>query len=807
MFLIYLLETNKSITPTYTILDAEDVDVSTVFSISDISDISSRKDTITKNITFKGTQTNNRAFGYHFFLNKHVDRKLNSDGSDDTTDEKMFFNYIPSRKVDCKIFEDSILILNGSMLLTSANIDKAGNISYNTIVTGKIVTLKSSLGDKLLTGNSNPDDDLDFTDLKHQYVSQVIQDSWGAHDLNSTFINQTQRYDASTETYVYQPYEKGSGYVYPFIDYGEKFQDDDYNKDYSSISIHNYRPAIYVKEYLNRIFKGVGYTYEVKGDSDFIDRFNSLIIPDNEEKLTSTDNSAGQSTYKRDSTNTTITQSDNSIAGTDTKLYFAHPIQLPQQSGDATFTDYGPDYGSNLKTDTLIQFNNGTKVSVSVVLIFDTLENSNTTFDSNVEVQLIKRAYSTNVNDTSGWTVIGSQHIPVAKSTTFTNLSVSFSVLDTQFDVGDQICLWIKDDGYLDGLTPTELCTYSITNTQIQLPISSGSEITIDAQDGNYIIPQIPAGVKQFDFVKSILTLLNLYVYNDKENPTHLYLQPYDDFYSLCKAPSLKTNALNWTNKVDYSKGLIINSNLELPTKYSFTFTEDDDYLNNLYKSKYGEVYGSYITEDKLGLIDAKQVQVIFSPTPMVIIPGQNRLYGFLADGGTSLNEKKVRQSNIRILYYNGAAFSTTIAYAEDRIIDTVLQVSERFTTNIYGQASNYYIKIVNDTNNLISAYTFKYDIHFSAPKEHYFFSTDSYSTLPTSYSYYQNQIQEMIDPNLFTIDCSALLNEIDIGNLDFHNPIFIDTGEYGHSYFKLQSIEYSDNKTPSKITLQKIVI
>lgn len=799
MFQIYLKESNKSLTPNYTQLDTEDVDVSTVFSISDISDISSRKDTITKNITFKGTPKNNQAFGYHFFLNKHVDRKLNSDGSDDVTDEKMFFNYIPSRKVDCMIFEDSILILNGSLLLQDANVDKDKNITYDTIVTGKIMILVSVCGDKLLT-------DLDLSDLKHQYNQEWITGSWGASDLDDSFIDYTQRYNPSNDSYFPQAFEKGSGYVYPFIDYGEKFLDDSYNKDYTHISLHNYRPAIWVKEYINRIFKDAGFTYEIKGDNDFIDRFNSLIIPNNEETLTSPVTS-GQSIYKRDSTSTSITQDDNKIVETDTGSFIIHPIQLPTKTGDATFTDYGPDFGDNLKANTKIQFKNGTKVSINVSLTFDAIANSNSSFDATVEVQLMKTSYSTDVNDITGWTVIGSFDIPMTRETSKTDVVASFSVLDTAFDVGDQLCLWVKDDAIIAPGVVLGACTYTITNAEVLLPINDTDTITINAQYGDYILPSAPSGIKQFDFVKSILTLLNLYVYNEKENPTHLYLQPYDDFYSQCKAPYILSTALDWTSKIDYTNGLKINSNLDLPNKYNFTFTEDGDYLNTIYKNKYSEVYGSYTAEDKLGLTDEKDVEVIFSPTPMIIIPGQNMLYGFMADGGTSLSDKKVKQSNIRILYYNGPAYSTNVAYSEDVINGTALTVLEQFTSNIYAQASNYYIQIVNDTNNLISAYTFKHDIHFSKPKEHYFFSSDDYSTLPTSYSNYENQIQELIDQNLFTIECSALLNEIDISNLDFHLPIFIDTGLYGHSYFKIQTVEYSGNTTSSKITLQKIVL
>lgn len=46
----------------YAELDTKNIDLGTIFSISDISNISSRKDIVTKSISFKGTSRNNFAF-------------------------------------------------------------------------------------------------------------------------------------------------------------------------------------------------------------------------------------------------------------------------------------------------------------------------------------------------------------------------------------------------------------------------------------------------------------------------------------------------------------------------------------------------------------------------------------------------------------------------------------------------------------------------------------------------------------------------------------------------------------------------
>jgi len=68
MYSIYVLDNNE-----YAKLDVKNEKLSTVFSTSDISDISSRKNPITKTITLKGTKNNNVILGHLFHLNRHPD--------------------------------------------------------------------------------------------------------------------------------------------------------------------------------------------------------------------------------------------------------------------------------------------------------------------------------------------------------------------------------------------------------------------------------------------------------------------------------------------------------------------------------------------------------------------------------------------------------------------------------------------------------------------------------------------------------------------------------------------------------------
>ena len=89
----------------------------------------------------------------------------------------------------------------------------------------------------------------------------------------------------------------GKGYTYPLIDYG--FTDDKQRYDLEHIL-----PAIYVKEYIDRIFTDAGKTYS----SNFLNStlFKHLIIPFNEDKIRLTNAQTEERLFSADSASTTV---------------------------------------------------------------------------------------------------------------------------------------------------------------------------------------------------------------------------------------------------------------------------------------------------------------------------------------------------------------------------------------------------------------------------------------------------------------------------------------------------------------------
>jgi hypothetical protein len=157
----------------------------------------------------------------------------------------------------------------------------------------------------------------------------------------------------------------------------------------------------------------------------------------------------------------------------------------------------------------------------------------------------------------------------------------------------------------------------------------------------------IPKNVKQTDFFTSILKMFNLWVDIDPDNDYNLIIKPRDSY--------LGTTELNIHELIDRSKPIkYIPMGALDARRYLFNFKEDGDFFNQLYKSEHGEIYGNrrvdvnneFYTQDK-------NTDVIFSPTPLVALPGSDRVLPTIYQMNEAGQPIKTKH-NIRILYYAG---------------------------------------------------------------------------------------------------------------------------------------------------------
>ncbi|WP_326980845.1 hypothetical protein U0033_26585 [Chitinophaga sancti] len=783
-------------------LDVEDIQLSTVFAVSDISDISNRKNPATKTITLKGTQTNNQILGHLFHNNRYADESINN---------KLFFNYAPLRTVDCLVYEDNYLILQGNLYVQDFTIDEKGNITYTVSIAGKFKGFVSSLGDSLIS-------DLDFSDLKHHYTTDNIGGSQGDFkdwNTGTTILGQYERYNTTTNTFYSTYYGLGSGYVYPFIDYGEKYTNNELNVDYSNIKLQNFRPAIWVKEYFDRIFKFAGYTYEIKGSADFINRFNSLLIPNSQEKLTvsTKENRAlyNKSTSQTGSYNKGYDQNNMMI-------YF--PVRWDTQ--DNTYlTDYAPvQYGDGSPASPNREHNllyaKRTFTSDGRVQVSGSITGNNPGTE-NVSVQLVKRDYSTStIINNDKFTVVAEQKFTVNDNQTL-DFTADFIVPETTYNATEQLQVRIACTVFGVANVSAYYSSPTITSAALSFSKDDSTLFTVDVTFGDEIVPTPPEGIKMFDFVKSVINMFNLYVSNTLDNPKHFIFQTYDDFYALADIENIKNTALDWTNKIDYSSKIKGTSNLSIPKNYTFTYSDDsNDYLNKNYKTKYAENYSTLTFTDGLGITDNKEVKVVFSASPQVSFSTGGRVYPMLVQGGTSISAKSPVSTNIRVLYYNGIFATNTYTVGIDTFDTTTTTwgKTDVYSSNWYANVSMYWFDpIARNPNTPYESdgvtpkkLTPLTSLNFGNPKEVYFLAGSEYVNVPNLYNtYYINQTSELTNINLTTFEVGVNLNAVDITNLDLRVPVFINMGQYGHAYFKILNLEYTESEVITTVTLQRI--
>src|SRR5690606_9358385 len=207
----------------YRELEIETSDMLTVISLENIQDISTRKDTITKDLTVQGTPNNNQVLGNLYDISRY---------SAETYSEELGHNFVANRYVKCVLLENNIQILKGKLLVKDIVINSS-EIMYVCGIVGSLVSFFADLKERELT-------DLDSINNNVAYNLNTIENSWTTPNLN---------------------------YLFPQLDYGiderPKYIENDIevepNHWDNSYDFKNYRPALYVKTYLDAIFNGFRY--------------------------------------------------------------------------------------------------------------------------------------------------------------------------------------------------------------------------------------------------------------------------------------------------------------------------------------------------------------------------------------------------------------------------------------------------------------------------------------------------------------------------------------------------------------------
>jgi hypothetical protein len=670
---------------------SQDLSSEFTYSIDDIQDFASRNTSFSKTIILPGNAINNKLFGHIF--------EFNNANFYNPSQDNVGYNFNAAKSADCVIYVDKIQIFKGIIRLLEITIDR-GTIEYECVVFGELGGFISALNNRRL-------EDLDFSQYDHSWIHENITASWE---------------QASGTT------ASGMGYYYPLIDYGQVAT----NKKHWSYKA--FRPALFVREYVDKIITGAGYTWE----SDFFNSnlFKRLVIPNNQKYLGN--------------------YSDISFYGTFENI----------QRGYSGFPTARP-----------------------LLAIYDVINSGFFTLSNG----LTRFTYTGSQSLTIAfqWSIIGeasdNTDITVLKNGVVTAASVFFN---GQFTIQNELTSYITlaQNDYIefrvgwDGWSTGG--SLSLTTEQFELKMKTSSTQAVPLVYGEDIIinNSIPRGVFQKDFVSSIVKMFNLYIVEDTNKEKHLKIEPYIDFFTI-PTSFLEINDsnefllidntnllllddptgenLDWSYKVDRNKPFKIKPMSELNGRYfEFKYKQDSDYYNEDYNKKYAQGYGDYIEDTGYEFANEKQTtELVFASTPLLSYSGDDKVYPtiFKRSNTQNANSEDLIESVIRIMQVR-------------KITDVSSWDMKGDTGNLVNNLTYYgYGGHLNDPDVPTA------DINFGVPKEIYFSLAASYPTANLYNSYWSPYIAEITDKDSKLLSCYVYLKIEDIYSLDFSKLIYID--------------------------------
>ena len=678
---------------------SKDLSSEFTYAIDDIQDFSARNTNYSKTIILPGNAINNKLFGHIF--------EFSSSNFYDSTADNVGYNFNASKAANCVIYVDKIQVFKGIIRLLEITIDR-GSIEYECVVFGELGGFVTAL-------NNDKLEDLDFSAYDHNWTYQNILASWE---------------QASGTT------ASGIGYYYPLIDYGQVHT----NKKHWSYKA--FRPALFVREYLDKIITGTGYTYE----APFFDTnlFKRLVIPNNQKQLS----------------NYTKLQFDGDI----------EPITISSvisTTADASYPNpdviIGYEFGMG---GTELLYWTGSSISPTLTLFIDGSLEIPQGGTGSLRVNFFKNGSIVNTQTVIAGDPAG--RIDFQRTITYAITLATNDYFSVQFELfnlsGGSTCYIYSGSN----LTST-------TNVAVSSPLAYGSLIFMNSG--------IPRGFYQRDFVSSIMKMFNLYIVEDSTKEKHLKIIPFIDYYTttahflqvndleeelliddigLLLLDDYSASHLDWTAKIDRSKPFKLKPMSELNGRFfEFKYKSDSDFYNEDYAKHYAQGYGDHIEDTGYQFANDKQTsEVIFSSTVLVGYAGDDKIYPTI-----------FKLSN-----------TSAATPSEDPIDHNIRIMQVRKITGV----SAWDMK--GDTGNLITNLTYygygghlddpdapTADINFGVPEELYFTLPVSYPSANLFNGFWSDYVAEITDKDSKLLICNVYLKITDIYGLDFSKLIYID--------------------------------
>jgi hypothetical protein len=642
------------------------------------------------------------------------------------------YAFNPYKKTKSILKEDGYTIFDGYLRLIDIT-EKEDEVSYNVNLYGDTITLSDTLKDKKFK-------DIDFSELEHTYDKDNIKLS--TYDNNGVVLDTA----LTTSSFAYTA-ALGTGKTdvikYPFV----KWNGSTY-LDGGNVVLQNledaFRPFINCKYLVDRIITEAGFTY----NSDFLEStdFTKLFMDFNwGEGITPASYS---DTIK---VGTTYTPSDG------------------YRNINYTTNQIPPHYDISTKKFTADQDNLTFSGSFSLVLLH--------TGGANEVVRMRwihKDSAGTEINSSTSYhTIVDSGGVyPEWKHKSF---NVTLNDTDTL-----ELQTWLASSAsnidILKDYTNVPYGIYYVSRCSVQTSSIVSMLEALNIKRGD---------LGQWEFLKGLLTMFNLMVLQDKDNPANLIIEPYKAvFIDDSLSQYITHNTHDWTSKVDVSEMKL--KPLPLKKRVLFDFVkEDKDYATGVYKNTTGYKYGSKE-------IDASSFNLLEGETKVEAKPFGATFIKPIFDNFTT-------EMTIPVIYtgkddgtFEGFENKPRILYNNGRVT----------------MANNtYYIPSQNGltSENQSSFLQFSHlsEIPTTSNTKDYNFNTGqligSIGTTPVDNlfnEYWSHYYDELYDADTRTVTLKVYLNPSDISNFEFYDKIRIKNREYrvnkiDYKPYELSTVEF----------------
>ena len=713
------------------------------FNISDIKDLTARKGNNSKTIKLPGTQVNCALMAQVYSW---------SASETDSGISSTFLNFDPAVRIPARYYHNSLLEFQGVAQLSECRYSQ-GTWEFDILLISETIDYIGRLAKVKLS-------ELDMSEYNHLYTRANQVSNWAGNiELNGV----------TTPNVVAGNYT-GLGYYYGLIDYGYQRVTGD------TFEVDQIPPQIFVYDILKHAFEYCGLTWS----STFLEsqRFKRLLLAFEGGVLPQVDSTASATqsatmTELNDASGYLIYYYQYAVAQQWTEAYQYDPVDVTVLT----------DPSNQVQQTNAMQFVASSEGTFTVDYYGDhTLDITPSANTFNTEYILELHVFVDNSlvsNDVVYQGTILGYNTPQSLNINFT-YSRDFYLL-----INQELRCEIKARFNTNSTTPSALdaIEYELASAGSNIDVikkiqnlTAGSQVNIST-----FLPQMDAGA----FFKGLVTMFNLYVKPNVDDPTIMEIEPLNDFYNS------SADAVNWTTKVDWSKDMSVIPTINYASKnYVFSWQMDEDYFNTKYRTDLGKEYGNFtISSTNQFAQGDTEYTVPFSQKLLAQIPYDDISFTDLVvprsfqiqqneDGSSTMQQIKGKPFIVQLGGLRTGAW---------------VHVDENGVS--YNETDYPYV------GHLDSLDSPTFDLNWGVP-DYVYWITAQYPT-DNLYFYHEKFIKELLSRYGKEVQLSVMLNSNDINTLDFRNLIMIDG-----VVFRLQAIkDYDSGKDEStKVELIRII-